>query len=142
MADKLSPAARSENMRRIRGRDTKPELLVRKLLHSLGYRYRIHRRDLPGTPDLVFAGRKKIIFVHGCFWHGHDANDCPDRRPVKSNTSYWNPKIEGNVARDHRQVAALMGAGWDVAVIWDCETRDIIRLRERLVSYLGATRLA
>lgn len=141
MTDKLSPAARSENMRRIRSRDTKPELAVRRLLHGLGYRFRIHRRDLPGKPDLVFSARRKVIFVHGCFWHGHDDDACPDRRAVKSNSGYWVPKIAGNIARDERHEKALRDGGWEVAIVWECQMRQPDRVRAELVSYLGPAQL-
>ena len=141
MTDKLSPAARSENMRRIRSQNTKPELAVRRLLHRLGYRYRVHLRDLPGKPDLVFSARRKVIFVHGCFWHGHDAVSCPDRRTVKSNSGYWVPKIAGNIARDERHAKALQDAGWEVAVVWECQMRQPDRVGAELTSYLGPARL-
>lgn len=121
--DKLSPARRSENMRRIRSRDTEPELTVRRFLHSLGLRYRLHRKDLPGRPDIVLASRHACVFVHGCFWHG-----CPrcidGTRRVKSNTRYWTAKILGNRDRDRRHRAALRRAGWIVFTVWECEAKD------------------
>lgn len=137
MADKLSTERRSENMRRIRSSNTKPELHVRKALHSKGYRYRLHRRDLPGSPDLVFPGRRKVIFVHGCFWHGHEAEACPDRREVKSNKPYWGPKIAANKARDQRNEARLKDAGWDFIALWECELRDTEAWQARVVEFLG-----
>src|SRR5436853_1617813 len=122
MADKLSPEHRSENMRRIKSKGMKPEMLVRRMVHSMGYRYRLHKKDLPGKPDLVFGQRKKAIFVHGCFWHGHDAESCPDRRTPKSNVSYWSPKLARNRERDAEHVQALESAGWKVLTIWECDT--------------------
>jgi DNA mismatch endonuclease (patch repair protein) len=136
MADKLTPEGRSANMARIRGKDTKPEMAVRRLTHSLGYRYRVHRKDLPGKPDLVFGPRRKVIFVHGCFWHQHTLAVCLDGRRPKSNTGYWSPKLDRNVARDAEHVAALDAAGWQVLVIWECETKDLALLEERLVMFL------
>lgn len=140
MTDKLSPERRSQNMAAIRAKDTKPEFVVRRLVHSLGYRYRLHRKDLPGKPDLVFGPRRKVIFVHGCFWHGCERLDCPDARRPKSNTDYWNPKIEGNKARDHKQQKRLEEAGWRVLIIWDCETKDRPRLEQRIIAFLEGRR--
>lgn len=137
MVDKLSQERRSANMSRIRAKDTKPEMAVRRLAHSLGYRYRVHRKDLPGKPDLVFGPRRKVIFVHGCFWHQHDLGSCLDGRPPKSNSAYWNPKLERNVERDVAHAAALEADGWEVLTIWDCETRDMPTVRSRLVEFLG-----
>jgi DNA mismatch endonuclease, patch repair protein len=131
MTDKLSGEQRSENMRRIKSTGMKPEMLVRRLVHSMGYRYRLHRKDLPGKPDLVFGPRKKVIFVHGCFWHGHDAEGCPDRRTPKSNVSYWSPKLARNKSRDAERVIALEKAGWKVLTIWECETRYDLSRRIR-----------
>jgi len=140
MVDKLTPAARSENMRRIRGKNTQPEMLVRRFLHSAGLRYRLHRSGLPGRPDLVFASRRVCVFVHGCFWHG--CPHCIDgTRSVKSNALYWQTKIVGNRERDARHVAALEGQGWKVLVIWECETRErgcLLALRDAI---RAATRL-
>ncbi len=136
MADTLTPAARSDNMRRIKSRDTKPELLVRRLVHGMGYRYRLHRRDLPGKPDLVFGPKRKVIFVHGCFWHGHDDPACPDKGRPKSNLTYWGQKLARNHARDQANEAALKAQGWEILVIWDCATRDIPALREQLRRFL------
>ena len=121
--DKLSPNARSENMRRIKSKGMKPEMVVRRLVHKSGYRYRLHRRDLPGKPDLVFSSKKKAIFVHGCFWHQHSA--CPEGRVPGSNQDYWKAKLERNVARDAAQIAKLTAEGWSVLVIWECQTKDI-----------------
>jgi DNA mismatch endonuclease, patch repair protein len=137
MADKLTPARRSENMRRIRSKGMKPELAVRKLVHRLRYRYRLHRKDLPGKPDLVFGPRHKAIFVHGCFWHGHDDPACLDGRVPRSNEGYWLPKLARNKERDAANVGALEAAGWGVLVIWECEVRNVEALKARLVAFLG-----
>lgn len=135
MADRVSPAQRSANMRRIKGRDTAPELLVRRLAHAMGYRYRLHRSDLPGKPDLLFGPRRKVIFVHGCFWHQHDA--CRAGRVLASNASYWAPKLRRNTERDAAARAALEAHGWRVLTIWECETGDEPVLRARLSDFLG-----
>lgn len=108
-------------MRRIRKRDTKPELLVRSLIHRMGYRFRLYRRDLPGTPDLVFPSRRKVIFVHGCFWHQHGCK--LGAKSPRSNRTYWIPKLARNVERDHKARAELARKGWGVLVIWECRTR-------------------
>lgn len=121
--------SRSRIMRAVRSKDTKPELIVRRLVHSLGFRFRLHRRDLPGSPDLVFPGRHKAIFVHGCFWHGHDCAR-GNRKPV-ANADYWHAKIRRNVERDIRNESALRRDGWDVLTIWECETK--IRDREAMI---------
>jgi DNA mismatch endonuclease (patch repair protein) len=126
--DRISPQRRSENMRRIRSKDTSPELAVRRWLHGRGFRYRLHRKDLPGTPDLVFPGRRIAIFIHGCFWHG--CPRCVDgTRKVKSNAGYWSAKVEGNRARDARHQASLTALGWRVLTIWECEVSDCAGLR-------------
>src|SRR5215471_14058880 len=116
-----NPEQRSRTMRAVKGANTAPELLVRKIAHSLGYRFRLHRSDLPGKPDLVFVGRRKVIFVHGCFWHGHK---CPrgDRMP-KTNSDYWTRKIARNAARDKLHISALKKQGWQVGVIWECKLK-------------------
>lgn len=121
-------------MSRIRGKDTTPELAVRSLAHRLGYRFRLHGRGLPGKPDLVFAGRRKIVFVHGCFWHGHR---CKRDKMPKSRIAYWAEKIAANRARDARHIRALRAAGWKCAIVWECETKDAVRLGERLSRFLG-----
>ena len=119
--DVHSPEQRSFNMSCIKGKNTKPEMIVRQWLWRNGYRYRLHRKDLPGKPDIVFAGRKKVIFVHGCFWHKHD---CKYFKWPKSNAEFWHQKIEGNVHRDADNCAALTAAGWDYLVVWECELKE------------------
>ena len=136
MADKLTPEQRSENMKRIRSKDTKPEVAVRKLVHAMGHRYRLHRKDLPGKPDLVFGPKRKVIFVHGCFWHGHEREGCLDSRAPKSNTGYWSPKLIGNKARDVRNVQALKSDGWKVLSVWECETRSTETLARKIRRFL------
>lgn len=132
--DNISPIRRSENMRRIRSKNTKPELLVRSLTHRLGFRFRLHRADLPGRPDLVFPGLRKVILIHGCFWHQH--RNCIDGRLPKSKKAYWLPKLDGNYRRDKRNRAKLARLGWRVLVVWDCQTRDTVRLARRLEQFL------
>ncbi|MBZ5718957.1 MAG: DNA mismatch endonuclease Vsr [Acidobacteriia bacterium] len=132
--DTISTKRRSENMRRIRSKDTKPEIAVRSLVHRLGYRFRLHRDTLPGRPDLVFPRLRKVIFVHGCFWHQH-AN-CIDGRMPKSQNSYWIPKLQANIERDKRQRKNLGKLGWHVLVVWDCETVNTAKLAMRLRKFL------
>lgn len=128
---------RSQIMRAVRSKDTQPELAVRRLLHALGYRYRLHRKDLPGAPDLVFVRRRKVIFVHGCFWHGHDCKR-GSRKP-KSNSDYWQAKIARNKERDARSVDALERDRWETITVWECELSSAKRdeLTSRLVRFLG-----
>jgi len=126
---------RSENMRRIRSKGMLPELAVRSMVHRMGFRFRLHRKDLAGKPDLVFASRRKVIFVHGCFWHAHD---CKVAHTPKSNAAYWGPKLERNRARDKRNIDALRAAGWKPLVIWECEIRSGRTLQKRIRSFLGA----
>jgi len=121
-------------MRRIRKRDTRPELVVRRIVHALGLRFRLHRRDLPGTPDLVLPRHRKAILVHGCFWHQHEG--CTFSRQPKSRLDYWLPKLARNVERDRASRAALEAAGWRCLVIWECETKDTERLGTTLHDFL------
>lgn len=132
--DTLTAEQRSKRMSLIRGKDTVPEMTVRRMLHRLGYRFRLHRKDLPGKPDIVFAGRRKVIFVHGCYWHGHG---CRIGRPAKSNVEFWGEKIEANRARDARNVEALESLGWDVMIVWQCGLRDASAIQAHLIKYLG-----
>ena len=120
--DESPKALRSRTMRAVKSRDTAPELMVRSFLHAAGLRYRLHDRHLPGCPDLVLAARRTVVFVHGCFWHQHVG--CERASRPRSNTNYWNAKLDRNVARDARQQRELENAGWKVEVIWECETRD------------------
>jgi len=134
MTDRISPAQRSAQMSRIRGTNTKPELLVRRILHRSGYRYLLHAASFPGRPDLVFKSRKKVIFVHGCFWHQHSG--CSDATLPKSRTRFWREKLRRNVERDEEQRRALIAMGWDVLVLWECELADP-SLSRRLTRFLG-----
>ena len=136
--DPLSPAERSERMGRVRGKDTKPELIVRRLVHGLGYRYRLHVTKLPGQPDLVFTGRRKVIFVHGCFWHRHEG--CPLTRLPKSRVEFWRAKLEGNRVRDLDNQSRLSAEGWSFLVIWECEIKDRVALTARVQAFLGGVR--
>lgn len=135
MADRISEEQRSYNMRRVKSANTEPELRVRRLIHSMGYRYRLHDRRLPGTPDVVFSRRKKAIFIHGCFWHQHDG--CPSSQRPKSNQDFWNPKLDRNLERDSQNQQKLVKSGWDYLVIWECELRDIPALRSSIQGFLG-----
>ena len=137
VVDSLTPAQRSERMSRIKGKNTKPELFVRRLVHGLGYRYRLHEKRLPGRPDLVFAGRRKVIFVHGCFWHRHEG--CRLTRWPKTRLDFWGPKLEGNAARDRDVERELSQLGWDVMVIWECEVKDRAALAPRIRAFLDDT---
>lgn len=132
--DRLSKKRRSEIMSRIRGKDTVPELKVRSLIHSLGYRFRLHSKTLPGKPDLVFSGRKKIIFVHGCFWHAHSG--CPKGKPPKSNLDFWLNKLENNKKRDAQALRKLRSEGWRVLTVWQCQLKDLETLVKKIVKFL------
>lgn len=134
MTDVHSSTTRSYNMSRIRNRDTGPEKAVRSLLHRAGYRFRLHARDLPGKPDIVFRRRRKVVFVHGCFWHMHS---CPNGQ-VKpaTNSEFWQEKRQANVERDKRNEQKLRESGWGVAVVWECELKETEALLERLEAFL------
>lgn len=125
-------------MSRVRSRNSRPEMLVRKLVFALGYRYRLHQRNLPGCPDLVFRPRHKVIFVHGCFWHRHAR--CALARMPKSRLDFWKPKLEGNKQRDKRNKRTLARAGWKALTIWECQLRDIERLTLKIRRFLDAKR--
>lgn len=127
----------SERMRRVRQRDTAPELKVRRALHRLGLRFRLHRRDLPGSPDIVLPKLRTAIFVHGCFWHRHQ--NCPRTTTPKTRTRFWSDKFEDNMNRDKRNTVALERSGWRVAIIWECETRCELDLTARLKCELALT---
>ena len=133
--DIVSPEKRSRMMAGIKGKNTKPELVVRKLVHGMGFRYRLHRKDLPGSPDLVFSRLKKVIFVHGCFWHRHPG--CRFAYTPKSNAQFWLNKLEGNTARDELALAALNAMGWEVLIVWECEVRDLPALSRKVSVFLG-----
>lgn len=136
MSDTLSQDERSARMRMIKSKDTRPELIVRKICRDLGHRgYRLHRKDLPGKPDIAFVGSKVALFVHGCFWHGHDCSG--HVRLPKSKQDYWLPKIERNRARDAENLADLMGRGWRVLVVWECETKMVDELTRKLAAFLA-----
>ncbi|CAN7431659.1 very short patch repair endonuclease [Mesorhizobium sp. LjRoot246] len=135
--DTLSTTERSERMARIHGRDTKPEMVVRRLLHGMGYRYRLHRGDLPGKPDIVFGKRKKAIFIHGCFWHRHDDPACRLARLPKSRLDFWEPKLSANAERDALKQEALKRLGWNVLVVWECELRQSEQLENKLRQFVG-----
>jgi DNA mismatch endonuclease, patch repair protein len=134
--DTISPERRSENMRRIRGKDTEPELVVRRTLFRLGYRYRLHSDKLPGKPDVVFPTLRKAIFVHGCFWHNHSHRGCKIARFPKSNSDYWAEKLRRNVRRDSARRADLRKMGWKVLIIWECQTKSIERQLSRILRFL------
>jgi DNA mismatch endonuclease (patch repair protein) len=135
--DVFDSAKRSAVMRRVKGRNTTPEMTVRRALTKLGARYRLHRKDLPGSPDVVLPGRRLVLFVHGCFWHGHD---CPrGARVPKQNRDYWTTKVARNRARDAANGAALQAAGWRVETLWECELKDADALAARLAGLLRET---
>ncbi|MCD9030871.1 very short patch repair endonuclease [Luteimonas sp. Y-2-2-4F] len=140
MPEKISPETRSRMMAGIRGRDTKPELMIRRHLHAAGLRFRLFRRDLPGRPDIVLPRWKVAIFAHGCFWHGHEG--CSFFRLPKTRPEFWAKKIMRNAERDQEAIAALRKAGWRVAVVWECALRlDAERTLERLASFVRGNRL-
>jgi DNA mismatch endonuclease (patch repair protein) len=132
---KTPSETRSNTMRAVKSRDTKPEMIVRRMVYAMGKRYRLHRDDLPGKPDLTFPRLRKIIFVHGCFWHGHDCKR--GARQPKDNADYWSKKISRNRERDARSLEALKILGWCVLTIWECETRNQPLLNEKLKTFLN-----
>ena len=134
MTDTLSPRERSERMSRVRSTDTKPEMRVRRLVHGLGYRYRLHVRERPGTPDLVFPSRRAVIFVHGCFWHRHE--NCALARLPKSRLDFWRKKLESNTTRDAAQQERLRELGWRVLVVWECQLGDTTKLTDTIRHFL------
>jgi DNA mismatch endonuclease (patch repair protein) len=134
MADTRTPEQRRRIMQAVKTRDTGPELIVRRILFELGYRYRLNSYNLPGRPDIVFPGKKRAIFVHGCFWHGHG---CQKGKAPKSRLEYWEPKLRTNVERDAEQLVALGSLGWSVLTIWQCETHDKEALTARLARFLS-----
>lgn len=135
MVDVLTPEQRRYNMSQIKSKDTKPEITIRRLLHKLGYRYRLHRADLPGKPDMIFPKIKKVIFVHGCYWHMHR---CRYGRVVpKTNAKFWQNKRNSNVERDRKNIKKLRKLGWDILVVWQCQIRSINKLQNKLIYFLS-----
>jgi DNA mismatch endonuclease (patch repair protein) len=129
-----NPETRRRIMQSVKSRDTKPEMIVRRLIHGAGYRYRLHRSDLPGKPDLVFSSRRKVIFVHGCFWHGHSCRR--GARTPKTNQAYWVKKINGNKERDAKAQKALHMMGWDILIVWECQVKNQQSLINRITKFL------
>lgn len=127
-------ASRSALMRRVRRRDTGPEMIVRRLLHLAGYRFRLQAADLPGRPDIVFRSRRKVVFVHGCFWHRHQG--CRKATTPRTRREFWEAKFKENRKRDAEAVSSLEGSGWQVAIVWECQLKDVGTLKNRLVSFL------
>jgi DNA mismatch endonuclease (patch repair protein) len=132
--DSVSPKRRSEIMSRVTGKNTRPEIVVRKLLHGLGYRFRLHRKDLPGRPDVVLPKWRTVVFIHGCFWHRHVG--CPNTRTPKSRIEFWTSKFEENIQRDRITRERLEALGWRVLVIWECELGDVASLTERIRRFI------
>lgn len=132
--DVFSREKRSQIMSRVSGKNTKPEIVVRSLLHNLGYRFRLHRKDLPGKPDITLAKHKKVIFVHGCFWHGH--GDCSRSKRPSTNEEFWREKLDKNIERDKATVNTLKKLGWKVLTVWTCEVKDTNKLKIKLLSFL------
>ena len=137
MADNVSPEVRSRTMARVKSKGMKPEMQVRRLLHGLGYRYRLHRKDLPGKPDLVFPSRRKVVFVNGCFWHNHEG--CGRVRIPNTNRAYWVSKLERNSRRDKVNIDHLNSEGWDVMVVWECQLKDMELTSNILTEFLDSS---
>jgi len=138
MVDRITKSQRSDLMGRIRRSDTEPELVIRRMLHGLGYRFRVQLKSIPGRPDLAFTRRRKIIQVHGCFWHAHEG--CPSARVPTTRPEFWSAKFARNRARDRRLGVAAAEAGWESLIVWECELKDIEGLCARLVDFLGPVR--
>jgi len=136
--DVFTREKRSEIMSRVSGRNTKPELAVRSSLHNMGYRFRLHRKDLPGKPDITLPKHKKVIFVHGCFWHGHAG--CPRSKRPTTNQEFWREKLDKNIERDKATVNALKQLGWEIITIWTCEVNDTSNLKIKLLSFLKSSK--
>lgn len=134
--DVFSPEQRSSIMRKVKAKDTTPEILVRKLIFSMGFRYRLYYSKLPGRPDIVFPGKRKVIFVHGCFWHGHDCR--AGQNKPSSNKGYWDKKLEKNMARDLSNQDKLSTMGWEVLIVWECYLKDVEKLKNLLFSFLSS----
>jgi DNA mismatch endonuclease (patch repair protein) len=135
MTDVFAPEKRSWLMSHIKGKNTKPEIKVRKMIYSMGYRYRLNVKELPGKPDIVLRNRRKVIFVHGCYWHGH--KDCSRAHRPSSNIDFWNDKIEANMRRDEKVIRELKAAGWSVFIVWECQLRHAEEVEKRLRDFLG-----
>lgn len=135
MTDNVDPIRRSQIMSKVRSFNTKPEMIVRRTAHKMGFRYRLHCKDVPGKPDLVFRSRRKVIFVHGCFWHRHEG--CPNTRTPKSRIDYWEEKFLKNQERDQRIYHELDSTNWKYKIIWECETKNIDKLKKDLQSFLN-----
>jgi DNA mismatch endonuclease (patch repair protein) len=135
LTDIFSEEKRSWIMSRVKGYDTKPELLIRSMIFRMGYRFRLHRNDLPGKPDIVLPKHKKIIFVHGCFWHGH--KNCARAKRPTTNEEFWNEKLDENIKRDKRYYRESRKLGWKVLVVWECETKNIDKLQKKLERFLN-----
>ncbi|MEZ4709795.1 MAG: very short patch repair endonuclease [Caldilineaceae bacterium] len=134
--DNLTPSQRKRTMKSVHSKDTKPEMKVRRLIHNMGFRYRLHRSDLPGKPDLVFPSKHKVIFIHGCFWHGHNCKR-GQRMPV-TNQEYWLAKLNRNKERDKNNQEKLRKLGWDVLILWECQLKDIPELKQSVIDYLSS----
>ena len=132
--DVFSKEKRNQIMSHVSGKNTKPELVVRSLLHKMGYRFRLYRKDLPGKPDITLPKYKKVIFVHGCFWHGH--TDCPRSKRPTTNKKFWREKLDKNRERDKASIDNLKELGWDVLVVWTCEVNNVFKLKSKLLSFL------
>lgn len=133
--DVFTKEKRSKIMSKIKGKDTRPEKVVRSLLHQMGYRFRLHRRDLPGNPDIVLPKHKKVIFVHGCFWHGHDG--CPRAKRPSTNKKFWNEKLTKNIERDKKNQKELLKLGWQPLVVWQCQIKDLENLNEKIIHFIN-----
>ena len=131
--DVFSREKRSQIMSRVSGKNTKPEIVVRSIIHKMGYRFRLHRKDLPGKPDIALPKYRKVIFVHGCFWHGHEG--CSRSKRPTTNQEFWREKLDKNMERDIEAVNALYHLGWDVLTVWSCEVKNMTSLKNRLISF-------
>lgn len=140
MADVFTKKKRSWMMSRVHGKDTKPELIVRRILYSLGYRYRLHGKDLPGCPDIILPKHRRVIFVNGCFWHGHVG--CDRAKRPSTNKTFWDQKIDRNVTRDQSNITKLRNAGWDILTVWQCETKNTVEVTCLLNSFLTLSVMA
>lgn len=129
-------------MKGVKSKNSAPELVVRRMLFKAGFRYILHGKTLPGKPDIVFTAKRKVIFVHGCFWHQHPSEDCPISRRPRSNIDFWDAKLDRNIARDKRVVAELEALGWSVMIVWECELKDHVSMLSKLTAFLGGPRSA